>query len=146
MNHHQTADAEAPILTRVPLITLSDDGYVRLTLGTLLTTPLIHLVSGVDEDNPISVNEGASFAPISGYTEWISTTTPTLTVGWDWQLGVSQRRPLYTRLDAPRTNVMLVDARRYDLGLTKTTALLESAINSLAWQTEVAKYTIIRYT
>jgi hypothetical protein len=127
------------------MITLSADGYVRLTLDTFLAIPLVQLVSGLDEDNPVSFQEGASFAPISGYTEWISTTTPTLTVGWDWQLGVSQGQPGYTQLDAPRSNVMLVDAQRRDLGSAKTTVLLQSVINSMAWQTELNKHIVTRY-
>lgn len=33
-------------------ITLCDDGYVRLTRETLLAIPLMHLISGLDEDPP----------------------------------------------------------------------------------------------
>jgi len=127
------------------MITLSDDSYIRLTLETFLATQLVHFSSGLDEDKPISPQEGASFAHISGYTEWLSTTTPTLTIGWDWGLDVSQGQPLYVRLDAPRSNIMLVDAMQYDLGSAKTSVLLEAVIDALAWRKEVHQNITTRY-
>lgn len=139
------ADAETPPRSPEPMITLSEDGYVRLTLETFLTTPLVHLLSGLDDDNPTLCREGASFACISGYTEWVSTTTPTVTLGWDWQLGIPKGNAIYARLAAPRSNVMLVDAMQQDLGPAKTLALLEAAIDALAWQEEVQTYIATRY-
>lgn len=137
--------AEAHFRVRGPMIILSDDGYIRLTLETLLITPLVHLLSGLDDDKPIFFQEGASLAHISGYTEWVSTASPTITLGWDWGLDVSQGQPFYVRLGAPRSNIMLIDTMARDLGPTKTSVLLEAAIDALAWQEEVHKYIITRY-
>lgn len=136
---------EAHLRVRVPMITLSDDSYIRLTLETFSATPLVHLLSGQDGDKPIHSQEGASLAHVSGYTERVSTTTPTITLGWDWGLDVSQGQPRYVRLGAPRSNIMLVDAMAHDLGPTKTSVLLETAIDALAWQEEVHKYIVTRY-
>lgn len=136
---------EAHLRVRVPMITLSDDSYIRLTLETFLATPLVHLLSGLDDDKPILPQEGASLAHISGYTEWVSTTTPTITLGWDWGLDVSPGQPLYVRLGAPRSNIMLVDAMTHDLGPAKTSELLETAIDALAWQEKAHKYIVTRY-
>jgi len=130
---------------QAPMITLSEDGYIHLTLETLLATPLVHLLSGLDDEKIISPQEGASHAHISGYTEWLSTTTPTITLGWDWGLDVSQGQPLYVRLGAPRSNMMLVDAMQHDLGPTRTSVLLETAIDALAWQEEIHQYLVTRY-
>ena len=143
MNHQIFTEALA--MAQVPMITLSDDGYVRLTLETFLSISLVHLHSGLDENNPISFREGASFDPISGYTEWVSTKTPIITMGWDWRLAVSRGRPFYIRLGAPRSNVMLVDAQQHDLGPVKTTALLETVIDALAWQAETYNHIGTRY-
>lgn len=142
--NYQTDD-EAYFCVRVPMITLSDDSYMRLTLETFLATQLVHLLSGLDDDKPIIPQEGASLARVSGYTEWLSTTTPTLTLGWDWELDVSQGQPLYVRLGAPRSNIMLVDTMQHDLGPAKTTVLLEAAIDALAWEEEVHQHLTTRY-
>lgn len=128
-----------------PAATLSVDGYVRLTLDTLSATPLVHLISGLDEDARSNVHEGASSIAISGYTEWISTSKPTVTIGWDWRLDVSQGKLLYIRLDHPRSNIMLIDPRQNDFGHARTMTLLQSVIDSLAWQAAVDSYVAIRY-
>ena len=130
---------------RASITTLSEDSYVRLTLETLLVTPLVHLVSGLDEDSPIHSRDGGSLARISGYTEWVSAATPIITLGWDWWLDVSQGQTVYVRLGAPRCNVMLVDTMQRDLGSAKTSGLLETAIDALAWRDEVHKHIITRY-
>lgn len=137
---------ETMLRIRVPMITLSDDSYIRLTLETFLATPLVHLLSGLDDDKPIFPKEGASLAHISGYAEWVSTMAPTITLGWDWGVGVSQGQAFYVRLGAPRSNIMLIDTMAHDLGPTKTSVLLEAAIDALAWQEEVHKYIITRYS
>lgn len=132
--------------TRASKITLSADGYVRLTLDVLLATPFFHMISGLYENTSISACEGASFSATHGYTEWVSTTEPVLSIGWDWQLGVSQGLPsLYSRLDFPHSNVMLIDARQCDVGVAQTMALLELFIDSMPWQTEVNKHIVARY-
>lgn len=139
------ADAEAYPSAGEPMIILSEDGYVRLTLETFLSTPLVHLLSGLDDDNPIVSQGGASLARISGYTEWVSTTTPAITIGWDWELSVLQGHALYVRLGAPRSNAMFVDAMQHDLGSAKSTLLLVTTIDALAWQKEAQKHIVTRY-
>ena len=125
--------------------TLCIDGYVRLTLHALLAIPLAHLISGVDEDPPGCDNTGATSAAISGYTEWISTTVPTLTIGWDWELCTRRSPPSYLRLGPPRSNVMLIDGRQRDLGPAETEAGLESLIDATEWQEMVKDYITMRY-
>lgn len=142
--NYQT-DADAYPCARVPILTLSDDSYIRLTLETFLATQLVHLLSGLDDDRLIPLQEGANLARFSGHTEWLSSATPTITLGWDWELDVSQGQPLYVRLGTSRSNVMLVDAMTHDLGHAKTSMLLETAIDALAWQEEVHKYIVTRY-
>jgi|UniRef100_E6QVK6 hypothetical protein len=142
--NYQTDAAKYPC-DRAPIITLSEDGYVRLTLETFLVTPLVHLVSGLDEDSPNPSQEGGSLARISGYTEWVSASTPIITLGWDWWLDVSRGKFDYVRSGAPRCNVMLVDAMQRDLGSVQTLGLLEAAIDGLAWREEVQKQIVTRY-
>lgn len=142
--HNQT-DSERHALDGPPMMSLSEDGYVRLTLDSFRATPLKHLLSGIDEDTPVLSWEGASFGPITGYTEWVSVTTPAITLGWDWRLDVSRGRPTYERLGAPRSNVMLIDAQRHDLGPIRTESLIETFIDSFAWQEELHTHIVTRY-
>lgn len=127
------------------MIILSYDYYIRLPLETLSAIQFVHFLSGLDEHTPFSSHEGASFAHISGYTEWLSTGIPTITLGWDWELGLLEGRSLYVRLDAPRSNIMLVDAMQRDLGATNTTLVLEAAIDALPWREEVHRHLVTRY-
>lgn len=131
--------AEVRDSAKIPMIILSEDGYVRLTLEALCNLPLFHLLSGLDEDNPPSFSEGAILTVISGYTEWISITTPAITLGWDWQLTASRGRPSYVRISDPRSNIMLLDAQQFDLGPRKTARLLEETIDRLPWQDAIIR-------
>ena len=142
MSHHIEASTNSQI--HHP-ITLSQDGYVRMLLKTLESVPLAHLVSGLDDDTPILPQEGASLTPISGYTEWLSITTPAITLGWDWQMDTSQGCPQLVRMDAPRSNIMLVDVMQRDLGITTTLKLLEALVDKLDWQAVVQSHIITRY-
>ncbi len=142
MSHHIEASANSQIYH--PII-LSQDGYVRMLLETLEAIPLVHLVSGLDDDTPILPQEGASLTPISGYTEWLSVTTPVITLGWDWQMDISQGCPQLVRMDAPRSNIMLVDVMQRDLGVTKTLDLLETVVDKIDWREVVQSHIITRY-
>lgn len=143
MNSQSNANSYPSV--SIPMITLSDDSYIRMTLEDFLTIPLAHLLSGLDDDKPVSLQEGASLARVSGYTEWLSTTTPTITLGWDWGLDVLQGRSCYLRLGSLRSNIMLVDTMTHDLGPTKTSELLGTAIDALAWQSAIYQYIVTRY-
>ena len=127
------------------LITRSEDGYLRMTLETLFSIPLVHLLSGLNDDSPILPQEGASITHISGYTDWISTTLPVITLGWDWLLDVPKAFSLYIRLEAPSSNVMLIDALQLDFGFEKSSLLLGKAIDELAWQEYVRSSITSRY-
>lgn len=127
------------------LMMLSEDGYVRLELAKLLNTPLEHLLSGLDEEPPISQKEGASAAVISGYTEWISSTKPAITLGWDWYLDATEGSPRCIRVGSPRSNVMLLDTEKKDLGAIQTDLLLESAIDAIPWQQKTFQAICTRY-
>lgn len=142
---NQPTDIERDKTPILPMITLSDDGYVRMTVAALRTTPLVHLLSGVDEDASDLPWEGASCRPISGYTEWVSVTTPVITLGWDWRVDVSTGRPHYERLGAPRSNVMLIDGHGQDLGFARTAGLIEAFVDAFCWQEDLHQFIVTRY-
>ena len=126
---------------------VSADGYVRVTAAALRATPLAHLLSELDADLdlPPSTASGACLASIAGYTEWASQTTPALSVGWDWRIATSGCRVRYERQGEVRSNIMLVDARRQDLGPLATLAVLGVAVDNLDWERAVDDYISNRY-
>ena len=125
---------------------LSPDGYVRLTLEQFQVIPLVHLLSDLDPDEPLPLHEGASQTDISGYTEWVSETAPVITLGWDWRMEGASGQARYLRSGFPRSNIMLVDDQRRDLGPAITAKLLEAAIDKAAWQAAVRLRIMDRYT
>ncbi len=125
---------------------LSPDGYVRLTLEQFQAIPLVHLLSGLDPDEPLPLHEGASQTNISGYTEWVSETAPIITLGWDWRMEGSSGQARYFRTGFPRSNIMLVDDLWRDLCPANTAKLLEVAIDKTAWQAAVRLRIMDRYT
>jgi hypothetical protein len=141
------SDSNPTAESRFPGIHLSSDGYVRLTLATLHRIPLVHLMSAMDDECPGDAGCGAQFAPISGYTEWVSTTVPALSIGWDWELCASRSQLCYARIGGPRSNIMLIDQiKGRDLGSDRTSTLLASFIDSLPWQQHVEIHITNRYT
>lgn len=122
-----------------------DDGYVRLTYPQLQVAPLVHLVSGLDEDRPDESGEGATPTAITGYTEWVSSVAPELTIGWDWQMLASVHCVHLRRESDPRSNVMLQDACAVDEGPLRTALLLGILVDDLDWKAQTLEYINARY-
>ena len=138
--------AESNITTVSPMLTIFPDGYMRLTVEELRQISLVHLLSGLDEDNPALLQEGAIFSEITGYTEWVSTTSPAISIGWDWMLQSSQAGAVYyKRVSDPRSNLMLVDAQQRDLGPAKTATLIGKVVDKIVWRSVVQNYISTRY-
>jgi hypothetical protein len=127
------------------MITVSADSYIRVPLARLLDVPLIHLLSSLDETRPDSTPFVTNVCTISGYTEWITTTTPAITIGWDWEQTVRNSVSNYVRVGNPRSNLMLLDDRERDLGYGASAVLLGSLVDTLLWQTEVNQAINARY-
>lgn len=124
-----------------PLV-VSKDGYLRLTLTAFCALGLRHLLSGLDEDgeSPSRKSAGASLASILGFTEWVSDTTPAVSIGWDWRLNTLGGQPRYVRDSEVRSNVMLIEPGVGDLGDAATSATLSAAIDALAWEALTEQY------
>lgn len=133
-------------ITIQPIMRIDPDSYIRLTFDEFRQLPLVHLISGLDEDKPILLPEGAIYSDITGYTEWVSDTMPAVSVGWDWMIQSTQvKGEYYKRISEPRSNLMLVNAQQRDLGPTKTAALIETVIDKIAWKNVISQYISTRY-
>jgi hypothetical protein len=129
------------------IIAISPDSYIRLTVETLRKITFVHLVSGLDDDEPALLRKGAIFTEITGYTEWISETTPAISIGWDWMIQPAQEKGgCYQRISEPRSNLMLIDSQHQDFGSAKAAALIEAVIDEMAWQDVTRDYINTRYT
>jgi hypothetical protein len=116
-------------------------------LAALRAVRLTHLLSELDADinPPPSGVSGACLASIIGYTEWASQTQPALSLGWDWRIATHGGRVRYERQGEVRSNIMLMDARRRDLGAPATGMLLCVVVDVLDWEQAVHNYISIRY-
>src|SRR5437773_634210 len=130
--------ADAPATEK--LLAVSEDGYIRLSFPEMQHIDLRHLITGLDEDTPPTCSGDAQLTTITGYTEWITTTVPAVTIGWDWQLDTALNRLRLRRVNQPRSNLMLQDIHQTDLGPVKTGAMLEVFVDQLNWQAHVQEH------
>lgn len=122
---------------------LSSDGMIRLTVDQLLSTPLVHLVSGVDMEIPAPVC--GTQTSLSGYTEWISTKAPLISIGWDWCLQVSVTGARWIRVGLPRSNLMLTHDTGHDTTWHGNLEILGTIVDALAWREVLPTAVASRY-
>ncbi|MEJ2643739.1 MAG: DUF4902 domain-containing protein [Gammaproteobacteria bacterium] len=144
MNQRTTSPHPSGPAPRVALA-VSNDGYIRLSFSELQTVPLVHLISGLDDDSPATGCSGAMRTVIAGYTEWVSIHQPAVTLGWDWQLHCTPNGAYLPNTGEPRSNVMLQDAAGSDVGYRRTTVQLAILIETMNWQETVKLHITDRY-
>ena len=66
---------------------------------------------------------------IAGFCEWVSDTAPVVSVGFDWHINDEPNRVAILS-NAPRTNLMMVNAKGYDYGPQRTSRFLLTWINT----------------
>lgn len=126
---------------------VSQDGYIRMSLPAFMELPLSHFLSGLDNEPNRQTVEGGIEASISGYSEWLSDTSPRVTVGWDWRLDLTTGSPRYLREGMPRSNIMLIDsANGQDLGEETTEASIASRIDLDGLSSDLGKHITSRYS
>lgn len=126
---------------------VSQDGYIRMSLPAFMELPLSHFLSGLDNEPNRQTVEGGIEASISGYSEWLSDTSPRVTVGWDWRLDLTTGSPRYLREGMPRSNIMLIDsANGQDLGEGTTEASIASRIDLDGLSSDLGKHITSRYS
>ena len=124
---------------------IDNDGYLRLTLGEVLSLQFAHLMSGLDEDAEAAPHCGAQ-TTISGYTEGVGKTDPPLSVGWDWVIDPSRGNAQWRRVGLPRTNALLVDCSSCDLDWHISLEVLGTVVDALPWQDQTKSAIDMRYT
>lgn len=126
---------------------LDDDGYVKLHLRNFRGIRMQHFVSGLEEEvRDETPMEGACVSTIEGYTEWVSATTPVISLGWDWIYDPMRVPSMQVRQGSLRTNVMLLDNDGTEVGPLKTAILLEAVLDCFGWQETVLDAIENRYS
>jgi hypothetical protein len=136
-----TSDKEMP----PAMLKVSADGYIRLTFADLQIVRLEHLMSGLDDNDAAGMSDSATRAAITGYTEWLSTVTPQISIGWDWEMEFVCGAVCLRRQGSPRSNVMLQGGDKNDLSHEKSMLLQELHIDEMNWQSIVMEQIKLRY-
>lgn len=124
---------------------LSPDGLIRLTVDQLLSTPLEHLVSGVDSEPHVIPAACGTQTSLSGYTEWISTEVPAISIGWDWRLQPVAAGVRWVRVGLPRSNLMLTQDTGADTSWHGNLEILGTVVDALAWREILPQVVAARY-
>lgn len=116
---------------------LADDGFLRMTLDDLLSITMQHLASGLDESpNAIALRCGST-TEITGYTEWVSASSPRISLGWVWRIDVCLTGHCsISRVGMPFSNVMLIDERKHDYGWSRNLEVLATVVDAMPWGEE----------
>ncbi len=107
-------------------LNISDDGYIRLTEDTFSELDFKPLISGSYDK-----------VGFSGYTEWVSETSPRLSVGWDWLLLEKNGVLEYKIHGFPFSNVLLLGDRKQDLPDQVNLTKLKHLVNCWAWAEKI---------
>jgi|SRR5947207_2330294 len=111
---------------------LCPDGYIRTSLTVLASRDFKHVMSARDEDVLTELLECCVPVSLAGWTEWVSTTEPVVSLSWDWCVEPNSQRLL--RIEDVRSNLMLVDRRGYDVGMSRTARIVGMWLAVFDWQ------------
>jgi hypothetical protein len=125
---------------------ISPEGLIRLSISELLGTPMKHLVSGVDVDGSSDLAGCGSPTIISGYTEWVSSNTPTISIGWDWHIQSGACGSFWARVGLPSSNVLLIETRDNGEDWDKSRNLLATVVDALPWREHIPDLIAARYS
>ncbi|WP_373883575.1 DUF4902 domain-containing protein [Acinetobacter pittii] len=117
------------MVTIPPHFSISADGFIRMNENQLMNYPLQHLISIV-ETTQIKDSQILYY----GFTEWVTSLTPALSTGWDWEFIEYNGITSIKRIGLPRSNIMLVDVSGTDIGFEVTETLIEKKIDTLFWE------------
>ena len=113
---------------------ISLDGYIRMTFEVFSRLNFIRKLSW--EDHRLCedlILEGIQ-ASCAGYCEWATNETHHVSIGWAWFDLPDGRR--FIAPGGISSNVMLITQNCYDLGMGRTSELLNAWLSSEQWQSQ----------
>lgn len=125
---------------------VSADGLISLSMDELLTVGLKHYFSGLDEGLRPRLRDCGRPVRVSGYTEWVNSANPKMSIGWDWRIETTPFGPLWIRVGLPRTNVLLVQPDGEATEWATNLRWLATVADALPWQEQVPHVIETRYS
>lgn len=124
---------------------ISADGHIRLSLQQLANLELHHLYSSLYDEQNLNLSNTSSLTDIQGFTEWVSDTTPSISVGWDWQVHYQTGTTGYSMMGLPFSNLLLKNNQEQDFSIDESMSMLAIWLNSLKWQEKLFEYIQSKY-
>ncbi|WP_169307406.1 DUF4902 domain-containing protein [Chitiniphilus eburneus] len=112
----------------------SEDGLIHLSIDELLSLRLQHLLSGLDHEGATEHGVCGGMTYISGYTEWVSTSQPAVSLGWDWCIRPVFRGSALLRVGEVRSNVCLINEGGNVASWERNLEALAMVADSLPWK------------
>ncbi|MDE2077542.1 MAG: DUF4902 domain-containing protein [Burkholderiales bacterium] len=111
-----------------------------MSLSELLSRDFSHVISRVDIDAIQPIASCGRDTNVTGYTEWLSLEISTVTLGWDWALIVDRGEVRCIRIDAPRSNVLLVDSHGNEYHWQANLVALSTIVDAVDWTDQTLAY------
>lgn len=83
---------------------------------------------------------------ISGYTEWVSTGNPVISIGWDWCIQCGPLGTVWSRVGLPSSNVLITCDEDTDINWERSQHLVASVVDALPWREHIPSIISTRYT
>lgn len=116
----------------------SHDQRVRVREAALVAIVFEHACSVQDFAVLADARRGHGAVHSAGVTEWQARCAGRLvSLGWDW-VRLDDGALRHAAEVAPRTNIMLIDGRGYDLAADECDAALWKLIEAMPWQATAA--------
>jgi hypothetical protein len=101
---------------------------IGITSSELFKRTFTHITSDIFDD--ISVGHSRTITDYSGFCEWKSTSTPSLTLGWDWAFFSND----YSVAGEFYTNFVILSEDKELLTNSEFTKLLLQLVATLQWE------------
>ena len=142
---HDLKTPEDRTVLTAPL-TMTPTGQIYVRADDLHLVRLTHLMSALDEWTPSISATAAIASELTGYTEWLSTAEPTVTIGWDWQLVTNGTQLTLIRVSPPRTNLIIQDSTGKHIGQQSEDLILGKWVDEIDWQNNTMDEITRRYS
>ena len=119
---------------------------IRLTLDEMLDTAMSHWASDVDAEPQSKRLTDGVLTLITGHTTWVSSTVPTLTIGWQWSLQGATWGAMWSRIGLPTSNVMLIRSSGRDFGRVRSRYLMATVVDALPWREKISEFVAVSPT
>lgn len=131
-------------ITNLAPVSVFREGILQILDTDIFKLGFIHLDSGVYQEQISSKSFKTNKTQITGYTEWLSTMTPTITLSWDWML-CPYSRPQLQKTGAFYSNLRLLEKNGKPLSEKHTERTLDELINRIEWSQKVDQFITQKY-